>query len=170
MTTATAPQLFEAGKTILDVSRACTLKMVDGIPADKLCHVPVPGANHAIWVLGHCATTDSFFAGIVGERPSVVDESWSKLFWMGSESVDDPSVYPSLDEITSAMEQARGALLETFQSMDEKQLIAAVPEKLKPFAPNVGGIMYSVAWHEGFHVGQLSAVRRSLGLERALMA
>ena len=52
--------------------------------------------------------------------------------------------------------------------MDEQQLLTPLPDEMSSFAPNFAAVMSSIAWHEGFHAGQLSAVRRSLGLPRAL--
>jgi uncharacterized damage-inducible protein DinB len=168
MTTATTPALFETGKAALDLSRRCTLKMVEGIPQDKLCHQPVPGGKHVLWVLGHLACTDDFFATTLGGRESVLDEKWNELFGMGSTPTDDPSAYPTLEEIRTRLGRARQAMLETFQSMDEEKLRSPTPDEWKEFAPTHAAAMASVAFHEGFHAGQLSAVRRSLGLPNAL--
>ena len=35
---------------------------------------------------------------------------------------------------------------------------------LGTFAANLGMLMTSIAWHEGLHAGQLTVVRKSLGL------
>ena len=73
-----------------------------------------------------------------------------------------------MDEIKAGLQLARESLLAAFQSMDEQQLQGPLPDDLKGFAPNVGGAMLSLAWHEGFHAGQVSAVRRDLGLPNAM--
>ncbi len=168
MTTATTSALLEIGKSTLDLARRSTLKLIDGIPPEKLCHRPVPGANHAAWVMGHLASADNYFATTLGERESVLDKSWDELFGMGSEVKDDPSAYPSLDDLKAGLERARQALIETFKSMDEQKLQSPTPEDWRNFAPTYAAVMPSVAFHEGFHAGQLSAVRRSLGLPSAL--
>ncbi|MHC4220322.1 MAG: DinB family protein, partial [Planctomycetota bacterium] len=80
MTTATTSTLFDTGKAALDLSRRCTLKMIEDIPPDKLCHQPLPGTKHALWVLGHLLCTDDYFASSLGGRESVVGEEWQKLF------------------------------------------------------------------------------------------
>ena len=163
MTTATTTT-HESAKAVLEFARSITLKMVDDIPAEKICAIPLDGTNHALWVLGHLAVTDNWFAGTLANRESVIDESWEPLFGMKSEPSADASTYPSLAEIKAGLERARQSLLSGFESLNEQQLQAPVPEALKGFAPNVGGAALTLAWHEGFHAGQLSAVRRSLGL------
>ncbi len=164
MTTAAASNLVENGKAALDLARRQTLKLVDDIPADKLCHQPVPHANHAIWVLGHLAYSDDGFTAALGQRESVIDESWKELFGMGSKPSPDASKYPSLDDIKAALKRTRKALIDWIESLDEQQLLTPLPEGWNVFAPNNAAVLPSLAWHEGFHAGQLSAVRRSLGL------
>jgi hypothetical protein len=168
MTTATTSTLFDTGKAAMDLARRCTLKLVDGIPPDKLCHQPVPNTNHALWVLGHLACSDDFFATSLGGCESVIDEKWPELFGMGSKPVDDPGAYPSLEEVMSGLERARQGMLETFRAMGEQKLMSATPDDWQAFAPTYATVMGSIAFHEGFHAGQLSAVRRSLGLGQAL--
>jgi uncharacterized damage-inducible protein DinB len=168
MTTVTSSTLFDTGKAAMDLARRCTLKLVDGIPPDKLCHQPVPNANHALWVLGHLACSDDFFATHLGGRESVIDEKWPELFGMGSKPIDDPGAYPSLEEVLAALERARQTMLETFQAMGEQKLMSPTPDDWQAFAPTYAVVMGSVAFHEGFHAGQVSAIRRSLGLGPAL--
>jgi hypothetical protein len=168
MTTVTSSTLFDTGKAAMDLARRCTLKLVDGIPPDRLCHQPVPNANHALWVLGHLACSDGFFATHLGDHEPVIDEKWSELFGMGSKPINDPGAYPSLEEVMAGLERARQAILETFQAMGEQKLMSPTPDDWQVFAPTYAAVMGSVAFHEGFHAGQLSAVRRSLSLGSAL--
>jgi uncharacterized damage-inducible protein DinB len=142
--------------------------MIEDIPPDKLCHQPVPGANHPLWVLGHLACTDDFFASSLGGRASIIDDEWNKMFGMGSTPRDDPSAYPPLEAVLDRLEETRQAMLETFEAMGEEKLQEQTPEAWRMFAPTYAATMASVAFHEGFHAGQISAVRRSLGLGAAL--
>ena len=168
MTTTTTGSAFEIGKATLDLSRGSTLKMIEGIPQDKLTFQPVPKTNHVLWILGHCAVSDAYFANTMGAENAVkFDEKWSELFGMGSTPVDDPTKYPSLEELTDAMSRARESLLGWFGSMDEEKLHSALPEDWKMFGPNFAGLMNSIAWHEAIHTGQLSCIRRALDLPAA---
>ncbi len=168
MTSMTVSSAFEIGKATLDLARRSTLKLVQDIPPDKLTYQPASSTNHALWVLGHLACTDNYFLTSLAKLEPVIEESWNKLFGMGSEPTDDPQRYPSPDEVKAGLEKARTALAAWFQSMDEHQLLSPLPDEMSSFAPNFAALMCSIAWHEGFHAGQLSAVRRSLGLPRAL--
>ena len=122
--------------------------------------------NHALWVLGHLACTDNYFLTSLGQREAVIEESWNKLFGMGANPIADPTAYPSLGEIKAGLQRTRDALIDWLGSLDEQQLAAPLPDELLGFAPTFAAVAGSIAWHEGFHAGQLSAIRRSLGLPR----
>ena len=168
MTTTTTSSACEIGKATLDLARIWTFKLTEGIPKDKLTFQPVPKTNHALWILGHCAVSDEYFVKTMGPETIILDASWGELFGMGSTPVDDPGKYPSLDEVTDGMGKAREALLEWFGSMDEAKLMSELPDDWKTFGPNFAGLMNSIAWHEGLHTGQLSAIRRALDLPNAV--
>ncbi len=171
-TSKTAPKAanktLEAGKATLDLARKTTLKMIDDIPAGKICHQPVAKANHALWVLGHVACTDDYFLTSVGGAKPLLDESWSKRFGSGSTPGIDAKAYPSLADVKAAAAKTRAALVKWFESMDDAKFGTAFTGDMVGFAPNYGTLPISIAWHEGFHSGQISAVRRSLGLPNAM--
>lgn len=163
-----ANKTLEAGKAALDLARKTTLKMIDGIPAGKLCHQPLPNTNHAIWVLGHMAWTDDYFMTSLGGAKPILDESWAKRFGMGSKPTGDAKAYPSLDEVNATAKKTRAALVKWFESLDDAKLGTAFTGDMAGFAPNYATLPISIAWHEGFHAGQISVVRRSLGLPFAM--
>lgn len=160
-----ANALLESGLRVMEFSRKNLLGLAEDIPADKLCQAPSPGANHTLWVLGHMAWTDDFFAAQLGKQPSTMTEEWTKLFGMGSSPTNDAKAYPSLAQVKDALANARQRLTDWFKSLDDKALMAPLPSDFANFAPNVAGLMPSIAWHEGLHTGQVSACRRSLGLK-----
>ena len=66
------------------------------------------------------------------------------------------------------MERSRKALYDWIESLDEEQLMTPLPGDWSRFAPNNVGVLAALAWHEGLHAGQLSAVRRELGLPSSM--
>jgi uncharacterized damage-inducible protein DinB len=166
-TQATNP-LVQTGLATLAFSRGVTMKLLEAIPAESRLVCPIEGAHHVMWIAGHVAMTDDYFLKAVGGQESVIDESWEKLFGMGSTACEDASVYPSWDEIVATMIERRGALEAWFATLDADALAAPLPEEIQFFAPSVGALMGSVAWHEGFHAGQTTAIRKKLGLESVL--
>jgi hypothetical protein len=153
-----------AGRFALDFARRQTLRLVQDIPSDKLTWQPLPEANHALWVLGHLAwTEDSILVELAG-RTSVLGESWKKHFGAGSKPSGNRSAYPPVEQIKAGLDRSRKALLEWLGSMDERKLASPLPSGWDMFAPTFGDLPGSLAWHEGLHAGQVSVVRRGLGL------
>lgn len=161
-----ANDIFDAGVATLAFARKATLGMAEGIPEDKLCSPPMKGGNHAIWELGHIAWTDHYFMDVLGGKKPKTGESWAKLFGMGSTPSLNKNDYPPLTEIHEVLSAGREELISWFRSMSAEKLAAPLPADYEDFAPNHVGLMFSLAWHEGFHAGQLSVIRKDLGLKR----
>ncbi len=157
-------RLSEAGKVALDFARRQTLRMVQDIPTDKLTYQPVPNANHALWILGHLARSDDLFQSELGGRKSVLDASWAKVFDTGTKPVSDRKTYPPIEQIKVGLDRSHKALVEWLASLDEQKLASPLPGDWAKFAPTYGDVAGSITWHEGFHAGQLSVIRRGLGL------
>jgi DinB family protein len=151
-------------KAALEFARRQTLRLAQDIPSDKLCYQPVPNANHALWVLGHLAWCDDLFQSQLGGRKPVLDESWAKLFATGTKPTNNRNAYPPIEQIKAGLDRSRKALLEWLGSLDERTLATPLPDKWKEFAPTYGAVPGSCACHEGMHAGQLSVIRRGLGL------
>jgi uncharacterized damage-inducible protein DinB len=160
---------LEGGFERLEFARRVTLMLTEEIPDDQLCHQPFGGTNHALWNLGHVAATDNFFMSAVGGLASRHPNSWNALFGPGSQPKPDLSAYPSIAEIRGALAANREALVAWFKSMSDEELRSPLPEELKGFASCRAALPGSIAWHEGFHAGQISVVRKSLGLKPKFM-
>ncbi len=159
-----ATNLLEPGLSGLNFARQATLGLFEDIPDNKVCHQPCAGANHALWVLGHLACTDEFFLNKVGGKPFNRFEKWQGIFFMGSKPTPNVSDYPPVSEVKQALDRNRQQLIDWFKSMSETQLLTPLPEDFKNFAANRANLMTAIAWHEGLHTGQLSVVRKSLGI------
>ncbi len=165
MTVKTKSQAIEVGIATLKFSRSATLKLLESIPPDARVLCPVQGANHATWIAAHIALTDDYFLKTLGGLPGKLPESWEGLFGMGSKCESSADAYPAWDEIIAVMHERRTTLVGWFCAMDADELAKPLPDDLQMFASNRAALMPSIAWHEGFHAGQLTAVRRSLGME-----
>ncbi len=156
--------VLESGIAALNFARQWTLELLSDIPQDKLTHQPCVAGNHALWIVGHIAYADDGFLSGVGKKPARFSESWAKLFGMGSIPQAEAGAYPALSEVTNALADNREGLLAWFGSMSAEELAKPLPDDFKMFAATFGQLMTSIAWHEGLHTGQLTVVRKSLGL------
>lgn len=141
----------------------------DGIlgdfPDDKFTFQNHPNDNHAAWVLGHLASTDAWIAGVVGARGVSIPESWNALVGQGSKPERDAKKYPSPAELRKAYADSRAAVLEWLETAPDSALAVDLKDKTGGFCTDPIDAMLKIAWHEGWHVGQVATLRKTLGLK-----
>lgn len=164
MAKTTARTAKEYALRSLTESREFTLAILADIPEDKLLHQPFPGANHALWIMGHLAATDDTFVGLYDGGKARLAEPYKKAFGMGSTPVGDPAAYPPIAEIRRRLKATRRRLLAAVQSATAAALAKPLPKEFESYASDKLAFLISLAWHEGMHAGQLTTIRKSLGL------
>lgn len=165
--TATGTSLTATHLQMLRFSRGATKKMLEGISAARACEQPTNCMNHALWTLGHLASTDDFMLVEFTGQKSALPESWNTLFGMGSTPTSDASKYPSMAEVSKALDERRAVLEKWVASLTPAHMATQTPEGWRPYTPTLGDVPGFIAWHEGYHQGQLAVLRRGLGLGRA---
>jgi len=153
------------GIEALKFARRITLGLLEGIEDQQFLHRPLPGGNHAMWIVGHIACEDDEFLSELAGRKQQLSKPWHDNFGMGSTPSDDASAYPSIAEIKTQLASLREQFLGWLQTMPEARLGQPLPESWATFAPNYAAFMSTAACHEMLHAGQLTVVRRSLGLK-----
>lgn len=124
---------------------------------------PTPGANHALWIVGHLAVSNHSLGGMIGAMPELPD-GYLELFNMGTEPNADAGAYPPAEEVLAEMWRQRDALVDRLSVLDDAGLN-------KPFATEgmfqtPAHIMSFVPIHDATHAGQLSMIRKHLNMER----
>ena len=161
-------ELKETGLAALAFSRRVLLRLLDGFD-DSNALVRLGGTgSHAMHLVGHVATTDEFFRTTLSGEAWGLPPAYRELFGMGAEPSDDAGAYPAFEEVLGHLEGRRAALVGWFGSLDEAGLLEPLPEMLRGFAANRAVLMSTLAFHEGFHAGQVSGIRKHLGMARAL--
>lgn len=148
-------------------ARGATKKLLEGIPADKMCVIPAGCSKHALWIAGHLASTDHWFVAEFGGGKSSLPEAWNKLFGMNSSATADAKTYPSPAEVLKALDAGHAGVIKWLRSLTAEQLEKPMPKEWQAYAPTMADVGTFAAWHEGYHAGQLSAVRKGLGLPAA---
>jgi hypothetical protein len=151
--------LKERVEATLAVSRKQLSDLLAGIPEDKATFQPTPAVNHAAWICGHVAHSEDWVAGMLDGRPSALPAAYEGLFAYGSK-LKSPEAYPPLEEAKTHLHAARKRLLAGLRSASDAKLAEPVPE----MQTDVMGVVLMAAFHEGWHCGQLSVIRRALKL------
>jgi len=143
--------------------------LVADIADEKMADQPVPGMNHAAWVLGHLTfVADSMVR--VFDKPFAMPRDWVELFNLASKPMADRTKYPSKAELWDAYEKAYVRLAEAVQEAPAEVLDREFPNpRLRPQLPTIGvAMVHILCSHHGTHLGQLSAWRRAMGLPGVL--
>jgi uncharacterized damage-inducible protein DinB len=134
------------------------------IPAEQFLHQPCPGANHALWTLGHLATVNQYFLKALAGHDGALFEKHKAMFFAKSQPTPNASSYPAIGVLRDYFKSSRAAFRRWVESLSDEQLLGPPPEDFQKFAPTVGNILMRLLWHEGMHYGQLTVIRKSLGL------
>ncbi len=137
-------------------------------PADKVTAQAPGQPNHCLWTLGHLASTYDWAAGVLDGKPSTLPEAYGKMFGMGSTPSADTKANPSLGEVRSHFDQSWARIQRIAQSMTPSQAEESVKEATQGFADTKMDLLYKLAWHDGWHLGQLTTLRKYLGLPALL--
>jgi len=152
----------------LQFSRGATAMLLKDIPADKRCAQPGPCVNHVTWIIGHLACTDDFFLkDFAGAPAHALPEDWHKLFGYGSKPTSDAKAYPPFEKVSKAYDERRAAFVKWYEALTAEQLEKPCPAEWQKYAPTLADVAGFAAYHEGYHGGQLSALRRAFGLAPA---
>lgn len=149
-----AMTLDDANKLMADVECADCARIVHNVN------------KHPAWVIGHLAVAGDMMGNMLGDAPEL--EPWYPLFAPGPDSapVEDRSKYPKKAELMDALADRHAALSARVAGLDDSALAAPLPvEAYREFWPTVGDAAgYMLAYHEGYHLGQLTQWKRAAGL------
>lgn len=163
-----ADALIETNLDALQRSRGITLRLVEDMTPEQLLTRACDGGNHALWTLGHLASADAMVASVFGATDPGAPERYHTLFGMGSEPTDDASDYPSIEDVRSVLTSVHERMVSAVRAATPELLSAPMPEGFDAFAPSRAVLLAMMAMHEGMHIGQLTVIRRSLGLPRVM--
>lgn len=152
-----------------DFSLAFAKLLCNEIDNANRCAQPHGVPNHPAWIVGHLANTSSVAGTLLGLDVSV-DPTWQEKFGRGSTPVDDVSQYPDLAELLATFELTHKRVSEAFLKVDDAVFDEVTPhERLRERFPRTGQMLtFMMTSHEMFHLGQLSAWRRAMGMKSAM--
>src|SRR5215211_7317324 len=120
---------------------------------------PGDDSNHLMWIMGHLVVHRGHTLKTLG-----VDwnNEWVSLFARGTDRLAD-TAYPSAEEMRAAWEQVSAELANTLQQPPADMLAKDAPKGPPTFNGKVDGTVAFFAFHDTYHVGQISYLRKWLG-------
>ncbi len=162
-----APAGVSAKKAAIEYMEFChrmTVSAFKDWPADKVCAQAEGQPNHLLWTVGHLAMTYQWFANLLDGRPKSYPERYEALFGFGTKPTSDASQYPSLDEVRRVFDESYARILAAAQATSDADMPGAPLGESGGFVSNRLDVILKNAWHDGWHTGQLSVLRKFLGL------
>jgi len=145
--------IFELDTTLL---RNCVGDLTDAQANHRL----LGGGNSIAFLVAHMADARYYLAGVLG---APLDNPLSPAL-AEARSVDDVVHMPPLAELLDAWDDVSRHLSQVFQGLTSARLGAVSPLEV----PIPGGtVLHAIAFlaqHDSYHLGQVSFLRRQLGL------
>lgn len=150
-----------------------------GITAEQFARFPVAdgkpiNTNHAAFVFGHLSIYPKMILGILGLDDSAIvnPPKFDDLFMHGVDCQDDPNadIYASMDKIVAHFNNAHETVIKAIQTLDDDALNVQFTgdDWYVEFAQTPASLcIFMLHDHYMFHLGQLSAWRRCMGLGSA---
>ncbi len=178
MTTTTTPlaeQLTYSFARLIELSKAM-LKDVDPKTCASFPHFgdTVVNTNHPVFIYGHLSIYPAFLLQILGQDTSkiAIPDGYEDLFKHGAECVDDPDfkTYPTMDEVVAYFTKAHEYARDVIRTLPDSLITDTVADEQRRefLGNNANAISFMLYGHYMFHMGQMSAWRRCMGLGHAM--
>jgi uncharacterized damage-inducible protein DinB len=135
------------------------LKMIlEGLSDEEWVRRP-SGANHLLWIVGHVCWARGTVLNRLGEDWS---KPWFSHFGRGAK-LDESAAYPTPKEAMLAWDESSVRLNAAMESVSEDVLAAPSTQGPPSADGKVSGVVNFLAYHETYHLGQVSYLRSWLG-------
>ena len=145
-------------------------RLVEDIACADCVSAPYPDAKHAGWTLSHLCIASGMAAQFLDESGTEVSmagvpEAWAEVSSPGVPISNERSAFATKDELLTELDRLHTLVAERFTGVSEEYLAREFPmEDYRSFWPTIGhGAFYMLAYHEGYHLGQMSQWRRASG-------
>ena len=144
--------IFKANTDIIN-------KAIADVAPDDWFRQPGDDSNHLLWLMGHVIVHRGRTLTFLGQD---WDVAWRPLFARGAERTDNAE-YPSVEEMRNAWSQVSADLAAVLGNKSAEELAQDAPAGLPSFDGKLSGTVAFFAFHDAYHTGQVSYVRKWLG-------
>ena len=135
-----------------DINEEESLYRIDGYP------------NHVRWEAGHMARGLSQILGCLTDKADFPEE-WTVLFSRGSVVSEDPSTYPSLEQIKHRINDLYDKIFKAIDEINTGKLQEEIDIFTEWKDSRIHGVLF-LCLHDYHHGGHIMILRRALGKER----
>lgn len=139
-------------------------KALRDIGREPLLTRPGARSNSMLWIAGHVTQFRYRVANVLGAEREV---PWGEMFATGAR-ISDPDHYPDGDDILARWNEITPELLRRLSALDGSALDGPTPDRVASPDGTLRGALTYLAFHEGYHIGQLGFLRKWLGYSSLL--
>jgi len=141
------------------ISTALVEKAIRDFSDDEAVDRVAGNSNCMLWLFAHLTAVRCSLAGILGAKKEV---AWQEHFRKGS-SGDDFANYPSMAEVRQVWQEITPQLMQALETTGDERLSAPATRDFPIPDKSVRGAILFLAYHESYHVGQMSYLRKCIG-------
>jgi DinB superfamily len=134
-------------------------KAIADVQPEDWFRTPGDDSNHLMWLLGHVVIHRGQVLKTLGND---WNSSWAALFTRGSQRVDNAE-YPTVAEMRAAWGEISQQLKAALREPSPDVLTKPTPEGPPSFDKTLSGTVAFYAFHDTYHAGQVSFLRKWLG-------
>lgn len=150
---------FANVKGMFKINTDIVNRAIADVAADDWFRKPGDESNHLMFVMGHLIVHRGRTLKVLGGE---WDSSWAPLFARGAQRVDDAE-YPSSEEMRNAWNQVSADLAAALSNAPAEELSKDAPAGPPSFDGKLSGTVAFYAFHDAYHAGQVSFLRKWLG-------
>ena len=130
--------------------------------ADDVAHKRVNDKGSSLhWIIGHIANSRHYVGGLFNAGT----EFENSELYNGGTPLKEPSAYPPIAEIKKIFENVSGKFMKRLGELTDDDINKKLESKLPVKDETMLGAIAFFSLHESYHVGQLSFIRRQLGMD-----
>jgi uncharacterized damage-inducible protein DinB len=126
---------------------------------DEISNQEKNNLNSIKWLVGHLVNTRLMILSTLTKTPS--DPEFAKLFGRGSSGKID-STFPTIDELKEKWNETSEKITTEFNTKSDEDFNEKSPIPFPVGDDTLIGFISYLVYHEAFHIGQLSIVKRIL--------
>ena len=150
-------------KTNIQFSQMVMGALLEDLSDDDLFVRTSPDANHVAHQLGHLISAErSMIEGLCPGSCPALPEGFDKAHSKETARSDSRDGMCTKTEYATLYQKQRDATIKALEALPEADLDKPAPESLQKICPNVGAVFALQPWHQGWHMGQVTALRRHL--------
>lgn len=138
----------------------------DGLTREQLHHRATARANCAAWILGHLVLYERRALSLLGTAPADLPALPFGDFetrFASDDTAAAQSDYGHAEVLPGVFAVHRRALIAAVEQINPAKLDEPLPQETR-IASTVGELLLFFPMHVAMHVGQISTIRRSLGM------